>query len=186
MDLTASAPISCCRAPIRTPALGEARRQGSRGPGNAAALVSSWTRRRACRYRESRRFPGVRRGLGDHRRGSAGGLRVDVGQYPDEKGSDARRPLIVRRRQMAGSSGVGLRLCDRQRFSPSEGECRFAAALSRVRRLRAFGVGIILRGLPAIILAIVADDPNPPDACIGLSERGRSRKSGPPHRPSTT
>ena len=56
---------------IRTPALGEARRQGSQGPGNAPALVSSWAHRRACRYRESGRFPGVRRRLGDHRRGPA-------------------------------------------------------------------------------------------------------------------
>ena len=36
-------------------------------------------------------FPGVRRRLGDHRRRPAGRLRVDVGQYRDETGTDARR-----------------------------------------------------------------------------------------------
>ena len=53
------------------PSLGEARRQGSQGPRNAAALVSSRPHRRACRCRESGRVLGVRRRLGDHRRGSA-------------------------------------------------------------------------------------------------------------------
>ena len=53
---------------------------------------------------QSRRFPGVRRGLGDHRGRSARRLRFNVGQYPDEKGSDARRPLTA----PSGDEGIGL------------------------------------------------------------------------------
>ena len=97
---------------VRTPLWEKRAAKDPEGPGNAAALVPSRTRRRACRYRESRRFPGVRRGLGDHRRGSAGGLRVNVGQYPDEKGSDARRPLTAIRCLVEASSASAFKVAE--------------------------------------------------------------------------
>ena len=74
---------------VRTPLWEKRAAKDPEGPGNAPALVSSRTHRRACRYRESGRFPRFRRGLGDHRRRPAGRLWVDVRQYRHARRTDA-------------------------------------------------------------------------------------------------
>jgi len=84
------------------PTLEEARRQGSQSSGTSAA-GTAWARRRASRYRESRRFltsDALRRSLVR----SARRLRLNVRQYLHEVRADALRTCGGRRLLLRGGA----------------------------------------------------------------------------------